>query len=118
MLSVGIDFGTSNSSAAVYDGRSVRLLSLDGYATDPRVMRSLIYIERSGAMSFGQRALDLFLEQNTGRTVGYEMRKVGTIAMEFAEVGSIVQDAYALVDATEPGRLFQYSSAFSPPESA
>ena len=29
MLCVGVDFGTSNSSAAVYDGSSIRLLPLD-----------------------------------------------------------------------------------------
>jgi hypothetical chaperone protein len=48
MLSVGVDFGTSNSSAAVFDGATIRLLPIDTSATDPRVMRSLVYIERTG----------------------------------------------------------------------
>jgi hypothetical chaperone protein len=112
MLSVGIDFGTSNSSVAVYDGASTRLLSLDPAARDPRIMRSLIYIERSGGITYGQRALDLYLEQNTGRAVRYEMRPVGEIEMVFAEVGTLVKDVYALIDVNEPGRLFQSLKRF------
>ncbi|MPZ48064.1 MAG: hypothetical protein GEU75_01920 [Dehalococcoidia bacterium] len=98
MLSVGIDFGTTNSSVAVYDGASVRLLPIDPEGRNPHVMRSLIYIDRTGSISYGEKALDLYLEQNTGRAVRYEMRKVGTIEMVFAEVGTMVKDAYALID--------------------
>jgi hypothetical chaperone protein len=112
MLSVGIDFGTSNSSVAVNDGVATRLLPLDPAAADPRVMRSLIYIDRAGAISFGQQALDLYLEQNTGRIVKYEMRRIGQIEMVFAEVGTLVKDAYALIDVNEPGRLFQSLKRF------
>lgn len=112
MLSVGIDFGTSNSSVAVYDGQSVSLLPLDPAAPNPRVMRSLIYIERSGQIWYGQTALDRYLEQNTGRAVRYEMRRVGQVEMVFAEVGTLVKDAYALIDVNEPGRLFQSLKRF------
>ena len=61
MLCVGIDFGTSNSSAAVYDGRVIRLLPLDHEASDPCVTRSLVYIERSGDVWCGQTALSRYL---------------------------------------------------------
>jgi hypothetical chaperone protein len=114
MLCVGVDFGTSNSSAAVYDGRSIRLLPLDREASDPRVMRSLVYIERSGDVWFGQQALSRYLEQNTGRAVRYEMQRVGEVTMVFAEVGTMVQDAFALIDVSEPGRLFQSLKRFLP----
>jgi hypothetical chaperone protein len=114
MLCVGVDFGTSNSSAAVYDGRSIRLLPLDREASDPSVMRSLIYIERSGDVWFGQTALSRYLEQNTGRAVHYEMSRVGDVTMVFAEVGTIVQEALALLDVSEPGRLFQSLKRFLP----
>lgn len=69
MLCVGVDFGTSNSSAAVYDGRIIHLLPLDPEAFDPCVMRSFVYIERSGTVWFGHNALSRYLEQNTGRAV-------------------------------------------------
>jgi hypothetical chaperone protein len=114
MLCVGVDFGTSNSSAAVYDGRSIRLLPLDREAADPCVMRSLVYIERSGDVWFGQNALSRYLEHNTGRAVHYEMRRVGEVTMVFAEVGTVVQDAFALIDVNEPGRLFQSLKRFLP----
>jgi len=112
MLSVGIDFGTSNSSVAAYDGTSVHLVPLDPTSRDPRVLRSVIYIEKSGQVTYGQKALDLYLAQNTGRAARYEMRRVGQIEMEFAELGTLVRDAYALVDINEPGRLFQSLKRF------
>jgi hypothetical chaperone protein len=114
MLCVGVDFGTSNSSAAVYDGSVIRLLPLDREAGDPCVMRSLVYIERSGDVWFGQTALSRYLEQNTGRAVHYEMQRVGEVTMVFADIGTMVQDAFALLDVSEPGRLFQSLKRFLP----
>jgi hypothetical chaperone protein len=112
MLCVGIDFGTSNSSAAVYDGSVIRLLPLDHEGSDPCVMRSLVYIERSGDVWFGQTALSRYLEQNTGRAVRYERQRVGEVTMVFAEIGTMVQEALALIDVSEPGRLFQSLKRF------
>jgi hypothetical chaperone protein len=121
MLSVGIDFGTSNSSVAAFDpatslragGANARLLSLDAHARDPQVMRSLLYITRDGEIVAGQRALDLYTEQNTGREVKLERVRLGKIKMVFGEdVGEVIKDAYALVDANEPGRLFQSLKRF------
>jgi hypothetical chaperone protein len=114
MLCVGVDFGTSNSSAAVYDGSVIRLLPLDRAASDPCVMRSLVYIERSGDVWFGQNALSRYLEQNTGRAVHYEMCRVGEVTMVFADIGTMVKDAFALLDVSEPGRLFQSLKRFLP----
>src|SRR4029453_13657690 len=102
MLCVGVDFGTSNSSAAVYDGNLIRLLPLDREASDPCVMRSLVYIERSGDVWFGQSALSRYLEQNTGRAVRYEMQRVGEVTMVFADIGTRVEDGVALLDVREP----------------
>src|SRR4029453_923449 len=74
MLCVGVDFGTSNSSAAVYDGSALRLLPLDREASDPCVMRSLVYIERSGDVWLGQSPLSRYLGQKPGRALRYEVR--------------------------------------------
>jgi hypothetical chaperone protein len=112
MLRIGIDFGTSNSSAALYDGDHLRLLDLDPEAPDPRVMKSLVYFERTGQLRFGRAALDTYLAQNTGRAVQYEMRRIGEVQMTFAEVGTLVKDAFALIDVGEPGRLFQSLKRF------
>ena len=112
MLSIGIDFGTSNSSVAVYDGREIRLLALDPQARDPRVMRSLLYITRDGEIIAGQRAQETYTEQNTGREVKLERRLVGEIDMTFAEVGTLHRHVFGLVDVNEPGRLFQSMKRF------
>ncbi len=114
MLSIGIDFGTSNSSVAVYDGRAVRVLALDPHARDPRVLRSLLYITREGEEVAGQRALDLYSEQNTGREVKLERVLVGEIDMTFAEIGTLHRHVFALVDTNAPGRLFQSLKRFLP----
>ena len=111
MLSIGIDFGTSNSSVAVFDGQTVRLLELDAHAEDPRVMRSLLYIPRDGEIVAGQRALDTYTEQNTGREVRMERHYLGEITMVFSEM-EVVKEAYAMVDVNEPGRLFQSLKRF------
>ena len=113
MLSIGIDFGTSNSSVAVFDGTSLRLLPLDAHARDPRIMRSLLYIPRDGDIVAGQRALDLYTEQNTGREVRLERRYIREVTMTFSDM-TVTKDAYAMIDVNEPGRLFQSLKRFLP----
>ena len=111
-LSVGLDFGTSNSSAAVYDGARVTLVPLDSAAPDPSVMRTLLYLARTGGELYGQAALDRYIEQNVGRPVKFERRYVGTIEMTFAEIGTTKVESHALVDVNEPGRLLQSIKTF------
>ena len=41
---VGMDFGTTNSGMAVYDGRQVRLLPLDPASANPVVARTALYL--------------------------------------------------------------------------
>ena len=111
MLSIGIDFGTSNSSVAVFDGARVRLLAIDRHARNPQVMRSLLYIPRDGDIVAGQRALDLYTEQNTGREVKLERYSLGEIEMTFSDM-TVIKEAFAMIDVNEPGRLFQSLKRF------
>src|SRR6185437_12983796 len=73
---VGIDFGTSNSSAAVYDGQQSRLLPLDPAARDSTVMRSLLYLARDGSRVAGQEALNRFNNSNVGHVVKLKREQV------------------------------------------
>ncbi len=106
-LSVGLDFGTSNSTVAVYDGSALRLVPLDPQAEEPAVLRSLLYLTRAGERYVGQEAMNRYLDENMGRPVRLERRFVGDVTMTFAGVGTIITQAHAVVDANEPGRLFQ-----------
>jgi hypothetical chaperone protein len=104
---VGIDFGTSNSSAAVYDGQRSRLLPLDPAARDPQVMRSLLYLAQDGGRAAGQQALDRFNAGNVGHAVRLKQVQVGVLENVFAEVGRVYTDIFVWVDENEPGRLFK-----------
>jgi hypothetical chaperone protein len=103
----GIDFGTSNSSAAVHDGRSSHLVPLDEVAHDPTVMRSLLYLRRDGGRLAGRAALDAYYANNVGRTVKLSRVQVGVIENVFDKVGTLYTDIFVWVDENEPGRLFQ-----------
>jgi hypothetical chaperone protein len=106
-MQVGIDFGTTNSSAAVYDGRQVRLLEIDPRHATPTIMRSALFITRDGVPIIGSEAIDRYLSGNVGRTIEYVWRYVGETELTLADVGTVMQALYAPVDADVPGRLFQ-----------
>ncbi len=106
-MRVGLDFGTTNSSAAIYDGTNVRLLPLDPVNRSPSVMRSTLFITREGVPFIGREAIDRYTEGNVGREIEYQWRYIGDAEVTLADVGTVVQALYAVVDANAPGRLFQ-----------
>lgn len=107
-MRVGLDFGTTNSSAAVYDGQRVRLLGLDPRNSSPSIMRSTLFMTRKGVPFVGREAIDRFTEANVGREIEYQWRYVGETEILLDEdFGSVMQSLYAVVDANAPGRLFQ-----------
>lgn len=102
---VGMDFGTTNSGMAVYNGRSVNILPLDPANSNPRVARTAIYITTDHAVTIGREAIDRYFEHNVGRAV--KMRKVWVGELEiFGGDMYYVTDAYVYVDVLSPGRLF------------
>lgn len=101
---VGMDFGTTNSGMAVYDGRSVNVLPLDPANANPRVARTALYITNEQAVHIGREAVDRYYEQNIGRVVKTRKVWIGEIEV-YAEDLYYVTDAYAWVDVSEPGRL-------------
>ena len=82
-LGVGIDFGTSNSAAAVFDGEEVRLIRLE--AGDD-IMPSATYIDQGLQSKTGQVAIDQYIADNTGRTVELTPEVVGEYS-QFTESG-------------------------------
>ena len=113
-LGIGIDFGTSNSAAAVFDGEQVTLITL---AAPNSVMPSANYIDKAFQSSIGQRAIDDYIAGNSGRKVelGLELlgeARSGTGGGESAMGGPGESDTanvygQAFNDSSLPGRLFR-----------
>jgi hypothetical chaperone protein len=102
---VGMDFGTTNSGMAVYDGRSVTVLPLDPANRNPRVIRTAIYVTNDRSVHIGRAALDHYFEQNIGRPVKMQRVWIGELEVYGADM-YYVTDAYVFVDVLSPGRLF------------
>ena len=109
---VGLDFGTSNTSAAVVGAGGVVPIPLDDLAPRPTVLRSLLYIPRAGGARVGQSAVESYMRENTGRPVRYVRKFIRVIEMTFAETGTISAPGYAFVDENEPGRFFMSLKTF------
>ncbi|MEM7216732.1 MAG: Hsp70 family protein [Pseudomonadota bacterium] len=65
-IGIGVDFGTTNSAAAVFDGERLRFARLE-QAVD--IMPSALYLDRDLQRLTGQDAIDRYVADNTGRTV-------------------------------------------------
>ncbi|MEW5719305.1 MAG: Hsp70 family protein, partial [Chloroflexota bacterium] len=106
-MRLGIDFGTTNSSVARYDGAQLFRLGIDPANDNPNVLPSLIYVDRAHRAVIGTRAALEYLKHETGRTVRWEERRVGEIDVVAADM-SYVQTVSVLVDTAAHGRLLQY----------
>src|SRR5215216_7946007 len=106
-VKVGIDFGTSNSGVAVYDGARVRLLLLDVKNVLPEVVKTVLYITRDYRTSIGQEAVETYYRDNVNRQRRYVKQWVGEIDVRGADM-HYVRDIYVYVDELKPGRLLQY----------
>lgn len=106
-MRVGLDFGTTNTTAAIYDGANVSLVPLDSVAANPNVLRTALFITPEGQQRIGRAAINAFTEGNVGREIVYERRYLGTITQTYAGVGTVTQAVEGLVDSNPPGRLFQ-----------
>jgi hypothetical chaperone protein len=107
-MRVGLDFGTTNSSAAVFRNGQVKLLRLDPINTSPSIMRSTLFITREGVPFIGREAIQRFTEANVGREINYQWRYIGETEITLEDDAAPLRQAlFAVVDANEPGRLFQ-----------
>jgi hypothetical chaperone protein len=105
-MQVGLDWGTTNTSATIFDGRRVHLLDLDPINTSPGVLRTALFIGREGDVALGRAAINRYTEGNVGREIVYDRTYIGEIEMTFAQIGTIRQGIFVDIDANAPGRLF------------
>ena len=60
---LAVDFGTSNSLVGAWsDGKRIEALSLDSFANDPTVMRTLLYFPNADECFYGAEAIKQYLE--------------------------------------------------------
>lgn len=101
---VGMDFGTTNSGMALYNGRSVNVLPLDPANNNPRIARTALYITNEQQIYIGRDALNRYFAQNVGRPVKTKKVWIGEIEIRGADM-HYVTDVYVYVDVFSPGRL-------------
>lgn len=104
---VGIDFGTSNSGVAVYDGQRVRLLPVDPKNVLPEVIKTVLYITKDYRTYLGQEAVENYYRDNVNRQRRFVKQWAGEIDVYGADM-HYVRDIFVYVDELKPGRLLQY----------
>jgi hypothetical chaperone protein len=106
-LSVGIDFGTSNSGVAVYRDGQVHILPVDKKNVVPEVVKTILYITRDYRHFIGQEAVEMYYRQNINRQRRFVKKWSGEIDYQGGEL-HYVRDIYVYVDELQPGRLLQF----------
>ena len=97
----GLDFGTSNTSLAVNDGSSTRVLPIDRLVGE--TMPTVLYIRRDGSALVGREAIDAYLEDN--RTRGPLKREIKMLGIRLPSTDWTHRslEAYILTDTSAPG---------------
>jgi hypothetical chaperone protein len=90
---LGIDFGTTNTSAAIFDDDKLKYIPLDPQNSSPQNLRSVIYINNKQQVRLGVDAVQTFLREDTGRQVLMEDKVVGTIENTVARQERGIGDA-------------------------
>jgi hypothetical chaperone protein len=103
---IGMDFGTTNSGIAVFDGQRLQLIPIDPSNQNAAVARTALYITNDRQVFIGRGAIDTYYAQNLNRPVSIEKVRVGEITLTFAEIGTFIRDVYIDKDVLAPGRLF------------
>ena len=114
MSGIGIDFGTSNSVAALYDGKDIRLINLED---EDAIMPTAIHLNRELQTKTGQKAINQYISENINRIVELTpevIAKTTVIGSEYQSPssegdGSNFADVFGkpIIDRGMPGRLFR-----------
>jgi hypothetical chaperone protein len=105
-----LDFGTSNTSLAVWDGERSTVLDLDALAG--AAMPTVLYVRRDGTSLVGRTAIEAYLSDNRQRgPITREYKPLG-IKLESSNPRQKTVEAQILTDTSSPGRLFQALKTF------
>ena len=112
-IGIGLDFGTSNSAAAWFDGRQLHRVRLEGNSP---ILPTAIHLDRAFMALTGNAAIDRYVEENRGRRVELVAELIGESAAGISgnntgeDISRLETQRHAiygpLYDRTLPGRLF------------
>lgn len=113
MIGVGVDFGTSNSTIAWFDGRRLHFVQVEGRGP---ILPTAIHLSRDFLGTTGGEAIARYVEENSARLVHMVPEIVGHAAGEIADrttesdMGELETSRNVvfgpLIDHGLPGRLF------------
>ena len=115
MVGIGIDFGTSNSVAATFDGQQITLVPLEGAGP---IMPTATHLDRKLHTETGQPAIDQYIEENRDRIVELTSEVIAKSTLltsernvedpnSEAETASNLVYGKPNIDRGMPGRLFR-----------
>ena len=106
----GLDFGTSNTSVALWDGERSTVLPIDPLAG--AAMPTVLYVRRDGSSTVGRPAIEAYLADNRERgPITREFRPLG-VRLESSNPRQKTVEAQIYTDTSSPGRLFQSLKTF------
>ncbi|MGK0443043.1 MAG: putative chaperone protein [Pseudohongiellaceae bacterium] len=107
MKGIGIDFGTSNSAVAVFDGIKVRMIEVEPKA---QTVPTAIHLDREFQALTGSVAIKSYVEENSDRRIEMTAKVIAEVETEFegseGEGGGNQKIYGAVEDHDLPGRLF------------
>jgi hypothetical chaperone protein len=113
MIGVGVDFGTSNSTVAWFDGRQLRFVAVE---TNSPILPTAMHLSKEYEGTTGSAAIERYVEENTARLVHLVPEILGQAAgsieddspvHEIAELTTSRNLVFGpLIDHGLPGRLF------------
>ncbi len=114
-IGVGVDFGTSNSAVAWYDGQNLRLARLEHSGT---IMPTATHLDRDYKVLTGEAAVEQYIEENRDRIVELTPEVIGKSMLLVNEADpsdsqaqgeAVTHTIYgkAVNDRGMPGRLFR-----------
>ncbi len=112
-LGIGLDFGTSNSAVAWFDGTALHSVLLEPGSP---ILPTAVHLDRNYAALTGSQAIALYVEENRGRRVELVAEVIGETATsvsgnntgeDISRLETRRHTVYGpLYDRTLPGRLF------------
>jgi hypothetical chaperone protein len=113
MVGVGVDFGTSNSTVAWFDGRQLRFVRIE---TNSPILPTAIHLSKEYEGTTGVAAIERYVQENTARLVHLVPEILGQAAGSIEdnspehEMGELTTSRNVvfgpLIDHGLPGRLF------------